>query len=89
MLMHVIDAVQSETVEIVPLPLEVTAFRSPAFPCNPRPFARALSDLLANGYAIDSDECKAVLWILNAQSYGQMARIDLCDEYGRLDEVLA
>lgn len=55
----------------------VQAFRSPAMPCNPRPFAAALSDLLANGHPITGPEARAVLWILMVQSFGQLARIDL------------
>lgn len=55
----------------------VNAFRADSFPCNPRPFAAALSDLLADGHSITGPECRAVLWVLMGQSFGQLARIDL------------
>ena len=67
---------------------ETTAFRSPAMPCNPRPFARALTDLLAAGATIDSPQCKAILWVLNTQAFGQCARIDLMDLWDELDKAI-
>jgi len=68
----------------------VRAFKCECFPCNPLPFAKALGDLVReNGTdTIKSDEAKAILWILMAQAYGQMARIDLCDEWSRLDKAI-
>jgi len=40
----------------------------------------------ANGNdSICTDEAKRILWILMAQAYGQMAVIDLMNEYGRLE----
>ena len=64
------------------------AMFSEAFPCNPRPFAIGLEKYVAeNGTAsIKSDDAKQILWILMAQAYGQLAVIDLCDEWNRLNE---
>ena len=66
------------------------AFRSAGFPCNPLPFCNALADeVRQNGTdAIRSDSAKATLWILMAQAYGQLATIDLCDEWDRLNTAL-
>ena len=63
-----------------------TAMFNSSFPVNPIPFANGISELvMEEGTAdIKSDEAKAMLWVLMAQSYGQMAKIDLCDEWGRL-----
>ncbi len=63
-----------------------TAIESPSFPCNPIPFANGLADLVRdNGTdSIKSDDAKRILWILMAQSYGQLATIDLCDEWDKL-----
>jgi len=69
--------------------LEERAFLADAFPCNPRPFARRLDALVAERGtdAIQLDDCKAVLWVLMAQAYGQLATVDLCDEWSRLRAV--
>ena len=67
---------------------EITAFRSPAMPRNPRPFARALTDLLAAGATIDSPQCKAILWVLNTQAFGQCSTIDLMALWDELDAVI-
>jgi hypothetical protein len=65
------------------------ALTSAAFPCNPRPFALRINELCnGNSGAITSDEAKACLWILNAMAYGQMAEIDMCDEWSRLNKAL-
>lgn len=61
------------------------AMFSDALPVNPRPFAQGLVDLLAEGNSIRSDKVLRVLWILNMQAYGQLATIDMCKEYERLD----
>ena len=68
----------------------VRAFKCECFPCNPLPFAKALGDLVReNGTdSIRSDEARAILWILMAQAYGQMATVDLCDEWTRLDKAI-
>ena len=57
-----------------------------AFPCNPRPFARALATFVCeNGTnSIQSDKAKRILWILQSQAYGQLATIDLCKEWDKL-----
>ena len=66
-------------------PLE-RAYQSPAFPGNAIPFARRLAELVSEQgtAAIKSDDARALLWILMAQSYGQAATIDLGDEWKRL-----
>lgn len=63
-----------------------TAMFSPSFPVNPVPFANGISEMVMNGGTdtIESDEVKKVLWVLMAQAYGQMATIDLGDEWDRL-----
>ena len=62
------------------------ALESEAFPCNPIPFASGLAKLvrMKGTDAIKTDEAKRILWVLMAQSYGQLATIDLHDEWGRL-----
>jgi hypothetical protein len=59
------------------------------FPCNPIPFARKLADLVSDNGTdfIKSDNAKRILWILNAQAYGQMANINLGEEWDRLRTV--
>jgi hypothetical protein len=63
-----------------------TAMFSNCFPCNPIPFANGLADLVREKGtdSIQSDEAKRILWVLMAQAYGQMGKIDLCDEWSRL-----
>lgn len=63
------------------------AMFDPCFPCNPIPFALGLAEhVKAHGSdSIKSDEAKRILWILIAQAYGQLARVDLCDEWSRLE----
>ncbi len=63
-----------------------TAMFSSSFPVNPLPFANGVFDLVKEQGtdAIKSDEAKRVLWVLMAQAYGQMATIDLSDEWDRL-----
>ena len=63
-----------------------TALQSESFPCNPIPFANGLAQLVRdNGTdSIRSDNAKRILWILMAQAYGQLATIDLCDEWDAL-----
>jgi hypothetical protein len=57
-----------------------------SFPVNPLPFANGVFELVKEKGtdAIKSDEVRKVLWVLMAQSYGQLAKIDLCDEWDRL-----
>lgn len=68
----------------------IHAFQSPSFPVNPIPFAHGLAELVkAKGTdAIKSDEAKAILWVLIGQAYGQLATVDLCNEWDRLDKAL-
>ena len=57
------------------------AIHSPAFPCNPRPFARRIDELCdGNSGAIQSPEARACLMILLQQSYGQLATVDSYEE---------
>ena len=62
------------------------AMESPSMPCNPIPFANALVDgcKLYGSDFVKTDKGKRILWILNAISYGQLANIDLMDEYSKL-----
>lgn len=69
---------------------EAMALFSPAFPCNPRPFARAIGggcEQHGTSY-IETDEAKAILNILIQMSYGQCASVDTLDEYERLKTAL-
>lgn len=63
-----------------------TAMFSSSFPVNPIPFANGISEIvMSEGTdALKTDEMKRVLWVLMAQAYGQMATIDLSDEWSRL-----
>lgn len=56
-----------------------------AFPCNPLPFLTALWEhVKENGTnSIQDDKAKRILWVIMGQSYGQLARINLCDEWDR------
>lgn len=59
-----------------------------SFPCNPIPFAIGIADYVREHGtdSVRSDAVKRILWILMAQSYGQMASIDLCAEWNRLSK---
>jgi hypothetical protein len=61
-----------------------------SFPVNPIPFANGISELVMNGDTEDikSDQARAMLWVLMAQSYGQMATVDLSEEWQRLHKVI-
>jgi len=63
-----------------------TAFDGDCFPCNPIPFATALAAHVREfgTDSIKSDDAKKILWILMGQAYGQLATIDMCDEWDRL-----
>ena len=60
-----------------------------ALPVNPLPFLHKTIELIKeNGTDyIKTDHIKAILWILLAQSYGQLATIDLCMEWEGLRRV--
>ena len=62
------------------------AIEDESFPCNPIPFATGLADhVRKHGTdSIQSDDAKRILWILIGQAYGQVAKIDLVDEWNRL-----
>ena len=66
------------------------AMFSSSFPCNPIPFAKGLAELVKeNGTdSIRSDDAKAILWVLMAQAYGQLSKVDLCEEWSRLNHRL-
>ena len=55
-------------------------------PINPIPFLTRIIELTQkNGTDhIQSDQVKALLWIILVQAYGQFAVIDLSEEYQRL-----
>ena len=57
-------------------------------PCNPRPFLNDLIEYVnQNGTAsIKDDTAKRMLWILNAQAFGQMAIIDQSAEWMKLND---
>jgi hypothetical protein len=62
------------------------AIEDDSFPGNPIPFANGLADhVREHGTdSIRSDDAKRILWILMGQAYGQVAKIDLVDEWNRL-----
>jgi hypothetical protein len=62
------------------------AIDSDGFPCNPIPFANSLADHVREfgTDSIKTDDAKKILWILMGQAYGQLATIDLSDEWDRL-----
>ena len=62
------------------------AIEDESFPCNPIPFANGLAaHVREHGTdSIKSDDAKRILWILMGQAYGQVAKIDLVDEWNRL-----
>ena len=64
---------------------------SPAMPCTPMPCLLGLTDMVQQrgSSALETDEAKQILWVLMAQSYGQLASIDLCCEYSRLSAAKA
>ena len=68
----------------------LNAFRSPAFPCNPIPFANGMAGLVKERGtdSITSDEAKRILWVLMAQAYGQLGTIQLSDEWSRLNQIV-
>jgi len=64
------------------------AMFAPSFPCNPIPFANGIVEGCQNNGSdfIKSDEGKRILFVLNAIAYGQLATIDMIDEYNKLDK---
>jgi len=68
----------------------IMAFAGTCLPGNPVPFCNAISNFVReNGTdSIQNDKAKAILWVLMAQAYGQMASIDLHDEWARLSSIL-
>jgi len=67
----------------------VTAFKSPALPCNPIPFATAIADMVRDHGTswIQSDQAKSLLYCLNQMAYGQLYTIDSISEYERLTKL--
>jgi len=68
---------------------EHMAMFSECLPVNPTPFLIKATELIReNGTDyIKSDQIKAILWVVLAQSYGQLALIDLSKEWDRLSQV--
>ena len=64
------------------------AMFAPSFPCNPLPFLNGLIDgIHENGTDyIMTDEAKKMLFVIIAQSYGQLFNIDSLSEYQRLSK---
>jgi len=68
------------------------AFNSSIFPCNSKPFLSRIEEILdqANTNSLqnltgdDQLATRGCMWILMGQLYGQMATIDLVDEWERL-----
>ena len=61
---------------------ELMAMFSECLPVNPLPFLVKATELIrenGTGY-VKSDTIKAILWVVLAQSYGQLALIDLSEE---------
>lgn len=65
-----------------------TAFKNPAFPTNPLPFANAIfNGVHENGNEwMKTDEAKGILFTLNAMAYGQLFMIDALEEFQRLSK---
>lgn len=57
-----------------------------SLPCNPKPFAYALAEHF-DSVSIKSDDAKMVLYTLMQMAYGELATINLYEEYKRLSEV--
>ena len=58
-------------------------------PVNPLPFLLKATDLIREKGTdyVKSDQIKAILWVILAHSYGQLATINLCEEWERLGQV--
>lgn len=74
----------------LPFPADLfTAFKQDSFPVNPQPFANAIA-AGCKEFGTDwirSDEARALLFVLMAQSHGQLARINLFEEWARLNKL--
>ena len=68
---------------------EYMALFSECLPVNPLPFLIKATGLIReNGPDyIQSDQIKAILWVVLTQIYGQLATIDLFKEWDRLSQV--
>jgi len=66
-----------------------SAMFAPSFPCNPLPFLNGLAEgIKENGSDyIMTDEAKRMLFVVIAQSYGQLFNIDSLTEYQRLSKI--
>ena len=68
---------------------EEEAFLLDCLPCNSLPFLRRLREILeeARTNTLESlngearDRARAVMWVLMSQLYGQLATVDLMDEW--------
>lgn len=66
------------------------AFKAGSLPVNPLPFLDYLM-VRTRSEGTDwfkSDNAKAVMWALNAMCHGQLATIDMHNEYNRLDKII-
>ena len=58
-----------------------------SLPCNSKAMLYRLIELLEENETNSLESCrndprvKKVLWLMNSQVYGQLARIDMCNEY--------
>jgi len=76
--------------------LEDRAFLMETFPCNSIPFLRRLREILdeskTNSFQLLPDDAKlkarACMWVLMGQLYGQMATIDLGQEWQALRKAI-
>lgn len=68
-----------------------TAIHSSSVPCNPRPFLKRIIDLVneKGNPAMKTPEVRACLWIVNQMTFGQLARVDLGDEWSAVDWLLS
>lgn len=71
---------------------EEEAFLLDCLPCNSLPFLRRLREILdeAHTNSLESlsgearERARAVMWVLMSQLYGQLATVDLMDEWEAL-----
>lgn len=66
------------------------AFASPSLPCNPRPFLTRMLELVSEhgNPVMQEDAFRACLWVVLAQTYGQLTTVDPHAEWVRLYDAL-
>ena len=64
------------------------AMFDPSFPCNPLSFLIGLTEYVRENWSdsIKDSNAQKMLWVVIAQSYGQLANVDLMNEYTKLDK---